>query len=71
MPVATSPVNTVTENESEGSDASIRSGSDSEVNKAIDKIYTSFGSAAALSAGIQKYVRRKRSLGLHKQRKTG
>ena len=43
--------------------------SDPEVNEAINKIYTSFQSGAAMSAGIEKFIKKKRSLSLHKQRR--
>ena len=58
------------ENESNSDSENNQVESDPEVNKAIDTLYNSFGSAASMSAGIQKFVRRKRSLSLHKQRKT-
>jgi len=43
--------------------------SDGEVKNAIDKIYTSLNSGAAFSAGIAKFIRQKRSLNMHKQRR--
>ena len=52
-----------TQNQTDGSN------SEDEVNKAIDKVYTSLSSGAAFSAGIENYIRRKRSLNLHKQRR--
>ena len=42
---------------------------DEEVNKAINKIYTSFNSGAAFSAGIENFIRRKRSLNMHRQQR--
>ena len=77
IPEVTNQVNSVTENVAENSESQSNSDSsdkndgdsDPEVNKAIDTMYNSFGSAASMSAGIQKFVRRKRSLSLHKQRK--
>lgn len=40
-----------------------------DVESAINKIYTSFNSGAAMSAGIEKFIKKKRSLSLHKQRR--
>ena len=62
---------------SEDSDINIEKTSDtdedseSEVNAALNKIYTSFSSASAFSAGLQNFIAKKRSLNLHKQSYSG
>ena len=62
------PVSSEVDSESELEKPSdIDDDSESEVNKALDKIYTFFSSASAFSAGLQKYIAKKRSLNLHKQ----
>ena len=66
IPEPSSSSNTTTPTSVENSDTG---DSDEEVNNAINKIYTSFNSGAAFSAGIEKFIRQKRSLNMHKQRR--
>jgi hypothetical protein len=68
------PVDPVSSEESDfGNEktSDIAEDSESEVNAALNKIYTSFSSASAFSAGLQNFIAKKRSLNLHKQSYSG